>query len=58
MIIYGVIAYIAIILLVIGYYIARKTGAEPINPETQQYNDLVDEQEIGKVAPSPVESLN
>lgn len=44
MIIYGIIAYIAIILLVIGYYMARKTGAESVNPELQQYNDLPDEQ--------------
>jgi len=52
MITYGLIAYLGIIVLVIGYYMAWKTGADQVNPEpSQPYNDLAEEQQPGKQSP-------
>lgn len=43
MIVYGLIAYIALVLLIIGYFVAKKVGDGGKTSQDNKYNDFNDD---------------
>lgn len=43
MIVYGLIAYIALVLLTVGYFVAKKVGDRTTTNEENKYDDFHDD---------------